>query len=1374
MITQQLDKVAARRRDALIDLCLGEKHIKEQLPSLIRMQTANELLLLLRSDPLDSELVQTSWGAEAVSCLQQYIHSVYQKLEPGYTGREFDSDDLAEWLYAKSYGSWSASQLLRCLPEDYITPFTRIRKTALFQTLESHLNQARITQDSVLTGVRQYLRAFEETCNLNVLTCYRDSPDPLKGDYYFVGQERVAPYRYFWRKADIELAADSKSVNPTSWYSWELAEIPADANVLDSRLVFWEGRLCMVWVESHAAMFDKAGGQMHKPYELEIKLSFIALNGSWSPPIRLHLSHYDKPVAKNCRLVAVVLRDVIDTRYPKGRLAVHVTNTAFAPMQEGHVAIYETRDPLLRKVSDESPTMDYLANALFVDPLTVQQKIAPGDFPSVTSSVTQGDLAGHLGIAACIKSDGSSYQLFVQGYCALVEPGKTNASQAEFILEVLAGAQDDPAPVKATFSLNGGWSTGWLMLTRTSFANAQITCRLSSSSGSRTIVLKVPAAIAPTGPLPYIHKKDDASEVGNTDKGAQFLAFNQPANVLALKYVRLNTLIGADLVFRSNISIAALLHWSTQFPDEPPFPGGLIEPNGPFDSSNGLFFWELFFHLPHLVAARLRDEQRFLEAQQWLHYLFDPQAPARPADGIIGAQPEYWQCRPLAVKTSTIDYEANAPTDPDAIAYSSPVHYQIVIFMEYVNSIISWGDWLYRQLTRDSLVEAKLLYLRAQQLMGQTPDTRTVNSWSPQTLKDLVKEVEERSMLASFEKTLSLEIDELPVTAKRFLDPGVIGTTSFKIPVSPRLLAFFSLPGQRIFSLRNNMTLDGKPLSIPLFAAMDPRALLNHLAAGATGPVRPIGGQMHVAAFRWEVLYDAAMSAVLMLVGFGNDLQRLLEQQDQVELEQIRQEQLTQLSDFARQIQEQSLEQQRVTLTALQVSKAQAEERREHYQSLFDENINDLEYKVMEHTEDAVVFRNLVGGFEIAGAAVGAIPTVFGMAVGNAKLGQLITVLGSAFQLAAGVAQSKADKAAVTAGYARRRQEWELAVKQATSEITAIEAQIIAQGHGISAAEANLNHTVMVNAQALSLFDFLKTRTTNLDLYRWLVGQLKTLHFQANDAAVGLCLSAQAALQVETCEFDSNYIRTNVWLDHRHGLTSGACLQADLSRMQSDYLLRFQRRLELVKTISLRQLFDDNTSGQTGHSSWSEAYTQLITTGTLNFELRQLLFDRDYDDHYCRQIKSVEVTLPLLASAFENVKATLLQVSSHIAIKPSVQSLEFLYRSDDVMPPADVLTNMGSGQSVALSTGLDDDGKAVLRPEDRLLASFENSGAVSRWQIRFPWPQRKPQVGMLASLTDIMIKIRYTAKVGDAAFAKKVQEFVTLADPEPELKDKKL
>ncbi|WP_158557937.1 hemopexin repeat-containing protein [Spongiactinospora gelatinilytica] len=48
-----------------------------------------------------------------------------------------------------------------------------------------------------------------------------------------------------------------------------------------------------------------------------------------------------------------------------------------------------------------------------------------------------------------------------------------------------------------------------------------------------------------------------------------------------------------------------------------------------FDSANGLYYWEIFFHAPLLIAQALNGAQRFEEARRWYEYVFDPTSPAR-------------------------------------------------------------------------------------------------------------------------------------------------------------------------------------------------------------------------------------------------------------------------------------------------------------------------------------------------------------------------------------------------------------------------------------------------------------------------------------------------------------------------------------------------------------------------------------------------------------------------------------------------------------------------------------------------------------------------------------------------------------------------
>nr|WP_245006641.1 hemopexin repeat-containing protein [Actinoplanes ianthinogenes] len=43
-----------------------------------------------------------------------------------------------------------------------------------------------------------------------------------------------------------------------------------------------------------------------------------------------------------------------------------------------------------------------------------------------------------------------------------------------------------------------------------------------------------------------------------------------------------------------------------------------------FRSANGMYYWEVFFHAPLLIAQALNNGQRFADARKWYQYVFDP------------------------------------------------------------------------------------------------------------------------------------------------------------------------------------------------------------------------------------------------------------------------------------------------------------------------------------------------------------------------------------------------------------------------------------------------------------------------------------------------------------------------------------------------------------------------------------------------------------------------------------------------------------------------------------------------------------------------------------------------------------------------------
>ncbi|VVN75204.1 hypothetical protein PS718_00689 [Pseudomonas fluorescens] len=1353
MALNNIGGLLEKRRNALLEYCIGQAS-RANYPF---VQTPADLFELLRLDPLDTFAVQSSPVAEATSCAQQYIHAVYRKLEPGFTTHQFPASDLEEWALTNNYPDWAAVQMITMYPENYINPYVRQRKTSLFKTLENDLNQAHLNTDSVQVAMQNYLQAFEQTCDLEIISAYMDGVTPDNAVYYFVGRQRVQPFQYFWRKAEIELTPSCSVVNPAAWSEWQAVEVQPVGRVLDMRPVFWNGRLCLVWAE----WTDRVRGKTAEdfiPDKLNVNLAFMTQGGQWSAPLNLYSEESVPAYAVDFRLVATVQ---INHLNPKGKLGVLFDGGNEGPTKIAGLKERRVYDVLMRRdLTDDGGWLD-TARQRFATPETVQHSLV-SQVKVVYEEKPLGSMSYYLDLQAAAERVGEDDVLTVNGFCR--PTGLISPVEPEFTLTLENSAGGDPDPIIKKFPSAGGWVTETLTFKRTKGSWPQPTTftlkATESEYGGKEFKLTIVNLTDFTPP----------TLLKNSADAAQFLSYELPAPYL--QYTRLNSLFGPELVQRSQNSVDPVLAWDTQFIDEPPPLGKKIfEPNGAFDGANGLFFWELFFHLPHLVATRLCDEERFAEAQQWLHYLFDPQAIADP----LGAapKPDYWRCRPLANDTGNGGAEALAPLDPDAIGYAAPEHFRIMVFCYYVKILMAWADWYYRQLTRDSLVAAKLCYVQARFLMGKAPLARAVTRWETDTVDSLLQKSCSRPELEQFEQTLDFSLADVPAGSDVAPMLGLVGCEPFRKPINQPLLDLFAAPEQRLFTLRNNLTIDGKPLDIPLFSPpTDPNQLLRDLAAGGTGGPRPMGGRLVVIAFRRQVAFDAASRAAQALQDWGGQVLNLLERRDRGQQEELQQTHLVELGAFAHTLQEEAIAQSQANVTALEQSRAVAQQRADAYAKRYDENVSAVEYEVMANLKQSKTMSLQAKVLKPAWAAISAAPNIFGVANGGMKPENAVDALCFGLEIASSLLQIEADSQATTEGYRRRRNEWALQRDQALAEVEAINAQIEAQGHAVSAARTNLAQTVRANAQALTIHNFLKKRATNAELFGWMLGQLKALHYQAYDAVVSLCRTAQASMNAETGDYDTQIPLPQVWLDQRHGLTAGDHLRAHLLRMEREHLQRYERRLELVKTISLRELFNDAIEPQIGVKDWADALNQLKTTGEVEFQVSQLRLDREHPGHFCRLINSVEVDLPVLTGPYEDVRATLMQIESKTATRATTQSVQYLHNPVTVAP-SDVVINLRSGQQIALSTGIADNGLTAMKPDEGLLNPFEHTGVVSRWRLTFPWWKKEPQLRMLQSLNDVILRIKYTAKAGEPTFIRKVEDLVTEAESAvPNNKDK--
>ena len=80
-----------------------------------------------------------------------------------------------------------------------------------------------------------------------------------------------------------------------------------------------------------------------------------------------------------------------------------------------------------------------------------------------------------------------------------------------------------------------------------------------------------------------------------------------------------------------------------------------------------------------------------------------------------------------------------------------------------------------------------------------------------------------------------------------------------------------------------------------------------------------------------------------------------------------------------------------------------------------------------------------------------------------------------------------------------------------------------------------------------------------------------------------------------------------------------------------------------------------------------------------------------------------------------------------------------------------------ANQQVALSRGINDSGLFMLNFEDVRYLPFEGTGAVSDWKLEIP--QENNAIDF-SSLTDVVIRLQYTALSGGAQFRGQVRELL--------------
>lgn len=789
-------------------------------------------------------------------------------------------------------------------------------------------------------------------------------------------------------------------------------------------------------------------------------------------------------------------------------------------------------------------------------------------------------------------------------------------------------------------------------------------------------------------------------------------------------------------------------------------------------SPYGLYNWELFFHIPMLIASKLMDNQRFEEAQRWLHFIFNP-----TQDG--DAPQCFWMIRPFyeqqsggptqtlqelldllengdpAMEQQVREWEQD-PVNPHRIARLRITAYMRSTVMRYLDCIIGRADNLFASGTRENVNEAAGLYLLASEILGEQPTMQPAVETAASTpnallapLSTLGSGIDLLERLASLMPVLDAPIADNPLADDPFASSGPAPTLAqvpitttdtlllFCVPHNSNLDTYWQIVGDRLFKIRHCMDIAGEIRHLPLYdPPIDPMLLVRAAALGLDMAAIVSGLQAPLPIYRFGYLLQKAMDLCGDVRNLGGAVLAALEKRDAEAMALLRGAYETSLLAEMGDVKRQAIEEAELSLAALQKSRESAEFRASHYAGL--ERVSASEQRSLDKQEVSRQNQARAEQGDTIASIVHLVANVSSpvtsSSFGGSNLGSASQAIASHFRAKAAGSAHIANKIGVMAGYARRQQEWKLQGDLARKEVEQLDKQILALEIRKQMAERELAIHETQTAQAAEVEALLTAKFSNEELYGWMVSKLSGVYFGTYQIALDLAKQAQTTFQYELGldPASATYVEPAYWDSLKNGLAAGEQLHRDLRRMEVAHLEAHSRDFEITKDLSLFQL--DPT-----------ALLTLRETGRCTFHVPEVLFDMDFHDHYYRRIKTVRVTIPCVTGPYTNVSATLRLTQS------------WTRRTADVTPlkTPDGPLHAG-GSAVTTSSAKDDSGQFVLDFNDPRYLRFEGAGVISSWELELPRTLRPFDYDTIA---DVIVSMSYTARASaDPGFGEAVDE----------------
>jgi hypothetical protein len=758
------DKLNTLKRDALCDYIISRSDT-------FKFKDRGDLYNFFLLDSEMSGCFRTTKLVAAITSLQHYIHRCLMNLEQSVSTPNIKINPTwipsDEWEWRKNYRIWEANRKVFLYAENYLDPTLRDNKTEIFKELEDELLQQKITKESAEAAYKKYLAQFAELTRLRYAGAYyykagggpgyanipanANNPstdavyllinnfiytfDSTNDLFYIFARTNTDPYQYYFRTYN-----NYKKI----WGNWQKIELGIEAREIST--LIYQGKLYIFWTEVKSKEISNIQGGTPTPggfiFKVYVKYSFLNENGKWSAPQRLYLGQnfvdestvyrrvgYVTPDEKTREITLQKFEEKV-FRKPYAILTNDVRNPISVfhiwSQKKGQTTVTYTTVDFERKIpAEREPRREYYGFSI----------------PSQTFDITNDDFPKDSNpfevMVRIIKDDDAAdYSVPVQCTVKLLNSATCTASLSSFGLfeNIKVG---EPNDVPSTNPINT--TNFYISLSRNEITN-QTNQYLDADAVVTNITSPSLAALKGEYYLSYSENGDNQFYV---ESGTQNLTKNTISQF---------TTSDAFLVIGSNNStngwmLSIMLKLSTILTDEICdilFANGieqflslrtqqLTDTNGlqlDFEGPYGEYYWEMFFHIPFLIADHFNANQKFKEAKWWYERIFNPTADEMPVP--TKETDRNWRfskfrnlniekLKEILTNTKAIEAYKKDPFNPHAIARLRLNAYQKSIVMKYIDNLLDWGDYLFSRDTRESINEAEMLYQLAFDILGQRP-----------------------------------------------------------------------------------------------------------------------------------------------------------------------------------------------------------------------------------------------------------------------------------------------------------------------------------------------------------------------------------------------------------------------------------------------------------------------------------------------------------------------------------------------------------------------------------------------------------------------------------------------------------------------------